>query len=208
MKKWVMYILVSMAGLVARPQSDEVQQLLLNWEKLSQFRKILKNMYDGYKILDKGYSTIKNISEGNFSLHKTFLDGLLEVSPAVKKYRRISDIISRQVQLVKEGRNAMNRLRDSKVFTPEELEHMTKVYSGIFQRSLKNLEELLMVITSGSLRMNDAERLAAIDRIYSEIEDQFSFLRDYRSRNLVHSLQRTAEAAEVDLSKRLNGLRR
>ena len=29
-------------------------------------------MYQGYKIVSKGYNTIKDISEGNFDLHKTF----------------------------------------------------------------------------------------------------------------------------------------
>ena len=68
-------------------QEQEVQQLLLNLEKLSQFKKILQNMYDGWKVINKGYTTIKDISSGNFNLHKNFLDVLMEVSPAVKKYK-------------------------------------------------------------------------------------------------------------------------
>ncbi|HUQ67577.1 MAG TPA: hypothetical protein VM101_15550, partial [Flavitalea sp.] len=50
-------------------QSDEAQQLLLNVEKLTQLKKILNDMYKGYKIVSKGYNTIKDISEGNFDLH-------------------------------------------------------------------------------------------------------------------------------------------
>ena len=34
--------------------------------------------------------------QGNFNLHKAFLDGLMMVSPAVKKYKRVADIITLQ----------------------------------------------------------------------------------------------------------------
>jgi hypothetical protein len=50
-------------------QKEEVEQLILNWEKLKQFEEILDNMYRGYKILDKGYRTIKDIAQGNYSIH-------------------------------------------------------------------------------------------------------------------------------------------
>jgi len=83
-------------------QSQEAQQLLLDWEKLTQFKKILKDMKDGYQIIHKGYTTIRDISSGNFSLHKNFLDALFDVSPAVKQYKRIADIINYQLLIVKQ----------------------------------------------------------------------------------------------------------
>ncbi|MFX5583033.1 hypothetical protein ABTE20_20720, partial [Acinetobacter baumannii] len=86
--------------------------LLLNIEKLAQFKKILKNMKNGYQIIFKGYTAVKDISQGNFNLHKTFLDGLMQVSPAVKKYKRIADIISYQLRISKEYKLAFNRFKE------------------------------------------------------------------------------------------------
>src|SRR5687768_17492678 len=80
-------------------QSFEAQQLLLNVEKLAQLKQILSDLKKGYGIVSAGYNTIKNISEGNFKLHQVFLDGLLQVSPVVKKYKRIVDIISNQTKI-------------------------------------------------------------------------------------------------------------
>lgn len=56
MNKWIAITLClfSMNSSSVRTQSDEALQLLLNWEKLAQFKKILSNMYDGYKILNTG----------------------------------------------------------------------------------------------------------------------------------------------------------
>ena len=154
---------VSISG---QAQSAEAQQLLLNVEKLSQLKKILTNMYEAYEILYEGYTAVKDISEGNFSLHKTFLDGLMEVSPAVRKYKRVADIINYQVRLVKEYKSAFNRFKIDNVFTGEEIQYIGNVYAGVVTESIKNLEELVLIITAGRLRMTDDERLNAIDRIF------------------------------------------
>jgi DNA repair ATPase RecN len=175
MKTIILILVMCSLTFYGKAQSDEAQQLLLNWEKLSQFKKILQNMYDGYKILHKGYTAVKDISEGNFNLHKTFLDGLMEVSPAVKKYKRVADIIRYQVRIVKEYKAAFNQFKTDRQFTSEEISYIGRVYTNLFQKSLKNLDELTMVITAGKLRMSDDERLQAIDRIYASIENQYSF---------------------------------
>lgn len=205
MKKGVVVLLIVCFGYSASAQSHEVQQLLLNMEKLSQFKKILQNMYDGYKVLHKGYTTIKDISEGNFSLHKTFLDALLQVSPGVRKYKRIADIINYQVRLVKEYKAAFNEFKNGNAFTPEEIEYLGKVYANLFQESMESLDELMVVITSGKLRMSDDERLQAIDRIYASLEDQFSFLKEFNSNTAMLALQRKSEKADINMSKKLRG---
>ncbi len=206
MKKFLVILGMWSLAFQVKAQSDEAQQLLLNWQKLTQFKKILQNMYDGYKILHKGYTAVKDISEGNFTLHKTFLDGLMEVSPAVKKYKRIADIISYQVRIVKEYKTAFSQFKEEKQFTQQEIDYLSKVYENLFDQSLKSLDELAMVITSGKLRMSDDERLQAIDRIYASIEDQYSFLKDFNGNTAMLSLQRKSEQAEIRMSRRINGL--
>jgi len=124
MKKIIVMLAVCSFGFSAKAQSFEIQQLLLNWEKLTQFKKILQNMYDGYKVLHAGYTTVKDISEGNFNLHKTFLDGLMQVSPGVKKYKRIADIINYQVQIVKEYKAAYNRFKSNQQFSVQEIDYL------------------------------------------------------------------------------------
>lgn len=210
MKKVFMILLIGLT-VVIKPmttsaQSEEVQQLLLNIEKLAQFKKILQNMYDGYKLLNKGYTAVKNISEGNFNIHKTFLDGLMQVSPAVKKYKRIADIISYQLRITKEYKMAYNRFKEEKQFTIEEIDYLGKVYGKLFNESLKSLDELFMIITSGKLRMSDDERLQAIDKIYLSVEEQYTFLKEFTNNTNLLSLQRKAEKAEIEMSRRLYGL--
>jgi hypothetical protein len=126
MKKYVMImwiILYPFSGQVLA-QSTEIQQLLLNVEKLAQLKKILSNMKKGYEIVSTGYNTIKDISKGNFNIHQTFLDGLMQVSPTVKKYKRIAEIITCQTQLVKEYKSAFRRFDASNLFNGNEIKYM------------------------------------------------------------------------------------
>jgi DNA repair ATPase RecN len=206
MKKIIVILAICSLAFHSKAQSDEAQQLLLNWEKLAQFKKILQNMYDGYKILHKGYTAVKDISEGNFNLHQAFLDGLMQVSPAVKKYKRIGDIINYQLRIVKEYKAALNHFKQNKQFTVEEIDYLGKIYKNLFEQGLKSLDELSMVITAGKLRMSDDERLQAIDKIYSSVEDQYSFLKDFNGNTAMLALQRKAEQAEIRMSRRINGL--
>ncbi len=186
-------------------QSQEAQQLLLDWEKLMQFKKILQDMKDGYQIMHKGYTTIRDISSGNFNLHKNFLDALMDVSPAVRQYKRIADIINYQLLIVKQYKAAFNHFKEDKNFTVQEIDYIGKVYANLFNESVKNLDELAMVITAGKLRMSDDERMQAIDKIYASIEDQFSFLQDFNSSTSYLSLQRQSEQTEIEMSKRILG---
>lgn len=208
MKKTLVVLLCSVASLSVKAQSAEAEQLLLNWEKLTQLKKILKNMYDGYTILHKGYTAVKDISEGNFSLHKNIMDALLNVSESVRTYKRVHDIVNYQLRIVREYKGALKQFTSSGNFTVDELKHLKSVYAGLLDQSAKSLEALVMVITAGELRMSDEERMVAIDRIYADVVEQFGFLKDFNSGTSLLSVQRRAAKTEVELSKRLHGIRR
>lgn len=210
MRKLILGIVLCGLVLWAFPvkaQSHEVQQLLLNVEKLAQLKKILDNMYTGYEILKKGYTAIKDISEGNFSIHQVFLDKLLEISPAVRNYKRVADIISTQKRIAKEYKAAYEWSRKSGSFSEKELVSMGRTYNKLFQGSLKKLDELLMIITAGKVRMNDDERLSAIDRIYAGVSEQLSFLRQFNNGNAMLGLQRVREQKDVDVMQKIYGLK-
>ena len=180
-----------------RAQSQEAQQLLLNVEKLSQLKNILSDMKKGYEVVSKGYNSVKNIAEGNFSLHEVFLDGLMLVSPEVKKYRRVADIISYQKHIVSEYKSTFRRFSKLDVFNPSELDYLGRVYKQLFDQSVDNLDELLMVITSSKLRMSDSERLVAIDRIFLDVQDKLVFLRDFNSKATSLSMAREKQRSEI-----------
>jgi hypothetical protein len=202
MKKILIVVCVAMFStsfpVKAKAQVTELMQLALNIEKLAQFKQILSDLKKGYEIISGGYKTIKNISEGNFKLHQVFLDGLMEVSPAVKNYHRIADIINYQVLIVKEYKSAFSRFKSGRHFSEGEIEYISGVYANLFSLSVKNLEDLLTVVTAKKLRMSDDERLAAIDKIYADMQDKLLFLRSFNNNTSILSLQRERESRDIN----------
>jgi len=184
-------------------QATELMQLALNIEKLSQFKKILSQLYDGYKILHEGYNRVKDIADGNFKLHQAFLDGLYAVNPGIKKYRRVADIISCQLKLVSEYKSALAMFRKANLFSDDDLRYFEAVYKGLFNKSISNLDELLMVITANQTRMSDDERLAIIDRVFSSMEEKLVFLRQFNSSTQVLAMQKLREKTELQSLKQL-----
>lgn len=179
-------------------QAQEMQQLILNIEKLAQFRQILKDMKKGYEILNDGYNTVKKLSQGNFNLHETFLDALMQVSPTVRNYRHVGDIVNYQVLLVKEYKAAFNRFKNSGNFNPDEIAYLERVYNNLFKQSLRNIDELTSVITANKMRMSDDERLVAIDKIYADMQDKLLFLRSFNNNTSVLAIQRVKERNDVN----------
>ena len=190
----------------ALAQTDEIAQLLLNVEKLAQFEHILSDMKKGYEILSGGYNTIKDLSQGNFSLHKTFLDALMEVSPTVKNYKRVADIINYEVILIKEYKSAFNRFKRDNNFNEQELAYLGRVYKNLFKQSLDNLDDLVTIITANQLRMSDDERLEAIDRIFADMQDKLLFLRHFNNNTTVLALQRAKEKNDAGTMRLIYGI--
>lgn len=211
-KHWLIFIIfcgvwmatLKPAGCLA--QGQELQQLLLNIEKLTQMKSILSDMKTGYQIYQQGYGTISSLSKGNFNLHSVYLNGLMAVSPGVKSYGRVAEIISIQAKLVTEYKRNYQQFRLSGSFTNGELSYIGKVYSKLVAETLDNIEELANVVTANQLRMSDADRIKAIDRIYTSSSNKLQFLRSFNNQGVTLSLQRSKATSDTRTLKELYGI--
>jgi hypothetical protein len=206
MKHFIALFFFAGICLNASAQAQEAQQLVLNYEKLQQLEKILDNMYKGYTILTKGYSTIKNIAEGNYNVHDLFLSRLLGVNPVIRDYKRVAAIITYQKFLVSQYKSAWNRFKNDKHLTLDEIRYIESVYGGLVQQSLRNLNDLLTVITAAQLRMSDDERLSAIDRIYFDMVNKVTFLKQFNSTTSMLIVQRARAHQDTQTINKLHNV--
>jgi len=206
-KVMLVAVVVCFSCLTVKAQSYELQQLLLDWEKLTQLKEILNDLYKGYEILSEGYTAIKDISEGNFDLHKDFLDGLLQVNPVIKNYKRVADIVYYQTLILKNATTSLKNFKSSDLFSEDEIKYMSTVYTNLMNGSVKNIDDLLTIITAGELRMSDDERLAGIDRIYNDVQDKLMFLKNFNNGTSVLAAQRKNEMWRVEKDKILFGIK-
>lgn len=186
-------------SLEAKSQEAEIQRLLLNVKKLDQLKEMLEDMQEKYEILYQGYRQVKDLTEGNYRLHEVFLNRLVQVNPKVKSYHRVAEIIRLQIQLVKAIGAAKQQIGMHEVLDESELDQILKVYGSFSSSSLKNLEELTLLLTDGELEMDDWERLQGIDRVFESMQNLATGLGKYHVsvQNLTEMRKRNAWDAKT-----------
>jgi len=201
----VVLLILSVGRVQAQSIAQLIEQLTLDIQKLSELKTILKDMQDGYQVLDKGYTNIRDIVKGNFSLHKAFLDGLLNVSLPVRQYYKVAAIIDKERSVITESQSSNRRWGTSKLFTPGELGYIGQLYRALSDKGSQCLNRLTMVITADELRMSDAERMQAIDRIYADVTEQLAGLRRFNEALSIQALQRSREQKNLQTLKDMYG---
>lgn len=176
-------------------------------EQIAAFQTYLGYVKQGYEIAHKGITTVQNIKNGEWNLHKDFFGSLKSINPVIKNSAKVADIIALQVGLVKRSKALLNECRQNGQLTYEEIAYLENVCNKLLLESLKNIDELTMVITSGELQMKDDERINRIEKIYADMKEKQVFLRSFGSSVVRLSKSRSHEKFEIELSKTLNNVK-
>jgi len=168
---------------------------------LQNAQKVLENKFTESKL-----SEISEWVEKQRAQYASYFDELWRIKAALSYYQRVKDIIEKQVKLVKEYKVAWALFKQDKNFTGDELEYMQKVYEGMMDESIKNLDELSLVINAFVTQMSDAKRMEVINEVDNKLDENLGDLRAFNNQNKVTSLQRAAEKGEIEIVKKLYGL--
>ncbi|MBN8878068.1 MAG: conjugal transfer protein TraI [Sphingobacteriales bacterium] len=139
-------------------------------------------------------------------LYADYFDELRKVKTALTYYQRVRDIIQQQVQMVNEYKVTWALFKQDKNFTADELDYMFGVYTGMMDESVKNIDQLFLVINAFVTQMSDAKRLEVINAVAVNIEQTLMDLKGFNEENKIISLQRATEKNEIEYVKRLYGL--
>ena len=150
---------------------------------------------------------IRGWLEKQRKLYDDYFQEIWQVKTALTHYRQVRSILERQAQLVVEYKGAWALFRQDKNFTPEEIRYMQGIYAGLFNESLKSVDQLSLVVRSFFTQMSDAARLELIHRVSDDIDRQLADIRNFNSQNKLLSLRRAAEQGDIESIKRLYGIR-
>lgn len=139
-------------------------------------------------------------------LYANYFDELSKVKEVIATYHRVKDIIAKQTALVGEYRSAWALFRQDDHFTADEIDYMRKVYTGILNESIKNLDQVFLVINAFTTQMTDAKRIEIINNAAELVEQNLADLRQFNDQNKMLSFQRAAEKGDIDVVKKLYGL--
>ncbi len=181
----------------------KIQRLQNKTVWLQNAQKTLENKMSQLKL-----DEIKGWVEKQRKLYDDYFQELWKVKAALAYYQRVKDIIERQVKMVNEYKSAWALLRQDKNFTKEELDYMSSTYTGLMDESIKNVDQLFLVINAFATQMTDGKRLEIISAVSDNLEQQFVDLKDFNNQNKMIALQRASERGEIEYVKRLYGIGR
>lgn len=152
----------------------------------------------GYEIADKGLTTIHNIKNGDFNLHRDFFGSLKNVNPHIRNSAKVADIIAFQIYIIQSIRQVNNFCKNNEQFTPEEIRYVAAVYSNMLFLCDASISELLMIIGTNQTEMKDDERLMRIDRLYDDMLDKQAFVKAFDSDVRLIAREREREQQSIE----------
>jgi hypothetical protein len=179
----------------------KIQRLQNKTIWLQNAQKAIENEMSKLKL-----NEISDWVEKQRKLYADYFDELSRVKEAIATYHGVKEIIDKQKALLGEYKSAWSLFNKDENFTPDELSYMGKVYSGILNESLKNLDQVFLVINAFVTKMTDAKRIEIINKASDEIEQNLDDLRQFNNQNKMLSFQRAAEKGDIEITKKLYGL--
>ena len=179
----------------------KIQRLQNQTIWLQNAQKSLENKMQELKL-----GEIEDWVEKQRKLYADYYDELWRVKSAISYYQKVKDIIQKQLQIAAEYKQALALFRKDKHFTGDEIANMEKIYSGILDESIKNLDQLYLVINSFATQMTDGKRLELINGAAGNIEQNLTDIRQYNNQNIRLSLNRSKDLQEINAVKILYGI--
>ena len=179
----------------------KIQRLQNETIWLQNAQKVIENTMSQLKL-----DEITDWVEKQRTLYQLYFDELWRVKSIISYYHRIREITEKQIRLVAEYKRVWALLKQDEHFSTDELNYMEQVYTGILEESLKNLDQVALVIHSFSTQMSDAKRLEIINNAADAIQVNYNDLKAFSEQNVLLSLQRSKTAYDVEVVKKLYGI--
>lgn len=146
----------------------------------------------GYEIIDGGINVVKEMSSGEFSLHRNFFASLAAVNPVIKNSVRVLEITDRQISIL-----ALLEHWKSDELTRQEQINLDLVKANLLGECLLDMEALFLIMSSGKLELTDDQRLQRLEKIWLSMQDKYAFAVSF-SRGITKLLNdRKTEAEDI-----------
>lgn len=194
MKRHVFSAFIFTVLAVFLPRTLHAQDwLTVMLEQMAKFEVTFQELKQGYSIVQKGLSTISQIKQGDYDLHNLFFTSLKTVSPQVKGYAKIADILAMEAEILSGIKQVTIELGGSGLFSKTETTYFSAVFSNLRIMTGTDVTELTDVVTDGDFQMTDDQRLARIDRLYEQVTDKYTFFRSFQNQVRLAGAQRLSE---------------
>lgn len=172
--------------------------------QIAQLKIYLELTEKGYKIAQEGLTTIGDIKRGEFKLHKNRFDSLLIVNPKIGSSSRLKQITDLHGRVNQTCEKLPAQLEPS--FNADQMAYINKVLKLVYDDCQSVLSNLFLVIRNGNLSMSDDERILRIELCFQQMQDNYSFVKDFEQKTRLLARQVKNEQSEIIVRKNIQGL--
>ncbi len=194
-------VLNQTVGKIIRAIDLSVQKAQNQTIWLQNAQKVIETQLNQLKL-----SEIAGVGRQQTDLFSKYYHELYEVKTLINDYGKVKNITERQAALVREYQSAWSLTQQDDHFTIAELQHMQSVYTGILGESVKNLDQLMVVINSFKTQMSDGRRMELIGRIAQKIDANYFDLKAFNNENILLSFSRSHSQQDRQSLKDLYGI--
>ncbi|MBS1780984.1 MAG: conjugal transfer protein TraI [Bacteroidetes bacterium] len=187
---------------VIKAMDLQVQRLQNKTIWLQNAQKALENTLSKLKL-----DEISDWAERQKEQYRQYYEELAKVKEIIAYYQRIRDITKKQAHIVDEYNRAWSLIRQDGHFSAGEIAYMGNVYSGILDESMKNIDQISMVIKSFATTMSDAKRLELVNDAADRVDRNYDDLSRFNNQNMLLSLQRAKDENDMNAIKKLYGIK-
>jgi predicted transcriptional regulator YheO len=179
----------------------KIQRLQTKAIWLQNAQKVLENSMSKARLDD-----ITGWVQKQKDLYQNYFDELWKVKDVLSYYHKIREITEQEVALVNQYHRAWNGVTQDSHFSAGEVDYMGKVYSGIIEQSINNLDQIALVINSFVTQMSDQKRMQIIDQAAEAMQKNYNDLRSFTNENIELSIQRSKDEHDVAVVRALYGM--
>lgn len=168
---------------------------------------VLKDL--GNTVVKKGNDTqaiIKSLEDQTVQMHDEWYSSLLKINSVVANYQQVKSIWNYQNRTMSLYTQNIAQLRANPFLTPNQFQGMVKGYTTLLAENVGLLDDLTTILTPGSAKMTDAQRLKFINKISDKVTHQYQLVAYFTKRNQTIATQQTQAAQDAQTLKKLYGL--
>ncbi|MFI2744100.1 hypothetical protein ACG2LH_15295 [Zhouia sp. PK063] len=149
-------------------------------QQIAALETYIQYAQQGYRIAQRGLSTISSIKNGTFLLDQNYNQRWKNINPKVRNYGKLQQLLFWSDIILKNGKTTLHHITQLQAFPSEQLHYINTVFTRITKECRNTLEMLDPILTPDVLSLSDAERLQEIDKYYLQMKRHYTFFQYFQ----------------------------
>lgn len=207
-KSIVLLVLISLATTAwcQSPNADEWFRQKKTQKKylikqIAGLKIYLEYLKEGYRIVDKGLSTIGQIRTGTHDMDNAYVVSLRQINPVVGNSPKINEVLEYNRLILQRMRALATICNADDNFSASEVSYICSVRDKMIGLCMSSIDELSILTTASAAQMRDDERLNRLDKVHLDMQEHYAFAQDFAQSTRLLSRQRAKEKSSIRISR-------